>query len=101
MKLDEFVKRSLLDITKGVVGASEEACVTISPASIEGKPIFEPQMVSFELVVAESSAAGGGISVLSIGNAKAGMRSEQINKLSFSVPVHFNTRNAQKREFEK
>ncbi|MFK5980241.1 MAG: hypothetical protein QM488_15265 [Rhizobiaceae bacterium] len=96
MKLDEFVKQSLLDITKGVVGASEEASVTIAPSAIDGRLEFEPQLVTFESTITESVEAGGGISVLSLGEAKAGKRSEHLNKLSFSVPVHFNSTNVRK-----
>ncbi len=96
MKLNEFVKNSLLEITNGVKEAANEADVTIAPSAIEGKPIFEPQLVAFDLIVTESVEADGGISVLSIGNAKANKKTEHLNKVSFSVPVHFNSQNVRK-----
>jgi len=70
MKLDEYVKQALLDITKGVMEASNEAVVTIAPSGIEGNPIFEPQLVTFDLAITESIEAGGGINVLSMADGK-------------------------------
>lgn len=89
MKLDEFVKQTLLDITNGVANAQSEAKLFIAPGYVESKKLVAPQMVKFEVAVTVSKEAGGGISVWSIGELKAGVNSEQVNKIAFEVPVYF------------
>jgi hypothetical protein len=89
MKLDEFVKQTLLDITNGVANAQLEAKLFIAPGYVENKKLVAPQMVKFEVAVTVSKEAGGGISVFSFGELKSGVNSEQINKIAFEVPVYF------------
>jgi hypothetical protein len=90
MKLDEYVKQTLLDITNGVEQAQREALLFIAPGSINGERIIQPQMVGFEVVVTVSREAGGGISVFSVGDLKAQGNSEHINRISFEVPIYLN-----------
>ena len=89
MKLDEFVKQTLLDITNAVADAQGQAQLFIAPGSVEGRKLETPQMISFEVVVTTSKEAGGGISILSFGDAKAGVSKENSNRISFEVPVYF------------
>ncbi|WP_306148749.1 MULTISPECIES: hypothetical protein [unclassified Roseibium] len=90
MNLDEFVKRSLLAVTKGVVDAQEESLLFIAPGHINGKRIEKAHEVKFEVSVTVSAEGGGGIQVLSFGELKAGAKTESTNKLTFEVPVYFN-----------
>ena len=89
MKLDEFVKQTLLDITNGVAEAQNQAKLYIAPGHVENKKLTAPQMVKFEVAVTVSKEAGGGISVWSLGELRTGINSEQINKIAFEVPVYF------------
>ena len=89
MKLDEFVKQTLLDITNGVAQAQAEAKLWIAPGKVEGKPNNTPQMVSFEVAVTVNKEGSGGISVWSLGELKGAASSESINRISFEVPVYF------------
>ena len=88
MKLDEFVKQTLLDITNGVALAQEEALLYIAPGYVENKKQTEPQNVQFEVAVTAAKEASAGIRVLSFGEAKGGGSSEQVNRISFAVPVY-------------
>lgn len=90
MKLDEYVKQTLLDITNGVEQAQREALLYIAPGTVEGEVRTEPQMVRFEVVVTVSKEAGGGISVFSVGDAKVQGSSEYTNRISFEVPIYRN-----------
>jgi len=63
MKLDEYVKQTLLDITNGVAAAQKETHLFIAPGFMEGEVKTAPQMVTFEIVVSVNKEAGGGISV--------------------------------------
>jgi hypothetical protein len=47
MKLDEFVKQTLLDITNGVAAAQEETLLYIAPGHVEDKKQTEAQNVQF------------------------------------------------------
>ncbi len=100
MKLDEFVKQALLDITNGVADAQEETKLFIAPGIVEGEKITEGQSVVFEIAVTLNSSGGGGISVFSMGEAKGEFSKETINRISFEVPVYFNApTHANKRHF--
>lgn len=88
MKLEEFVTRTLLDITNSVWEARKSSHLAIAPGYVEGTSIVEPQMINFEVAVTTSKEAGGGISVWSVGDAKGQLSSEHFNKISFSVPVY-------------
>jgi len=89
MKLDEYVKRTLLDITKGVTEAQKVSQLHIAPGFVENEAIITPQMVAFEIAVTVNKEAGGGINVWSIGDVKAQGSSERTNRISFEVPVYF------------
>lgn len=89
MDLDEFVEKTLLSITNGVARAQEKSLLFIAPGYVEGKKIESGQMVSFEVVVTTSKEAGGGIKVFSLGEAKAGVSSQAVNRVSFEVPIYF------------
>ncbi|WP_156790768.1 hypothetical protein [Rhodobacter ferrooxidans] len=89
MKLDEFVKQTLLDITNGVADAQETAKLWIAPGTVEGEPKLAPQMVSFEVALTVNKGGGGGISVWSLGDLKGQASSESMNRVSFDVPVYF------------
>ncbi len=90
MKLDEYVKQTLLDISNGVEQAQRESMHFIAPGYVNGERIVERQAVSFEVVVTVNKEVGGGISVFSIGDAKAHGESEHTNKISFEVPIYLN-----------
>ena len=89
MKLEEFVKQTLLDITNGVAQAQAEAKLWIAPGKVEGEPKLTPQMVSFEVAVTVNKEGSGGISVWSLGELKGAASSESLNRISFEVPVYF------------
>ena len=89
MKLDEFVKQTLLDITNAVADAQAESKLYIAPGTVEGQKVVSPQSVQFDIAVTTNKEGGGGISILSFGEAKASLSSEVSNRISFSVPVYF------------
>lgn len=89
MKLDEFVKQTLLDITNGVAAAQVGAKLWIAPGTVEGEPKLAPQMVKFEVAVTVNKEGSGGISVWSFGELKGGASLESVNRISFDVPVYF------------
>ena len=89
MKLDEYVKQTLLDITNGVAAAKLESKLWIAPGYVDGDKVFAPQPVSFDIAVTVNKEAGGGIQVWSFGDLKAGRSSEQVNRISFAVPIYF------------
>ena len=97
MKLEEFVKRTLLDITNSVYEAQKSSHLAIAPGHVEGAPIIEPQMINFEVAVTTSAEGGGAISVWSVADAKGQLASEHFNKISFSVPVYFQATNPLKK----
>lgn len=90
MKLDEYVKQTLLDITKGVDQAKREASLHIAPSSIDGQKLTEPQMARFEVAVTVTAEGGGGIRVFSLGDLKAQGGSAHTNTIAFEVPIYFN-----------
>jgi hypothetical protein len=89
MKLDEFVRQTLLDITNGVAQAQLETKLYIAPGHVENRKLIEPQFVKFEVIVSVNKEAGGGISVWSFGDVRSGYSSEHSNRISFDVPVYF------------
>jgi len=108
VKLSDFVKEALLEISNGVVSAREEARITIAPGAIEGNPIFEANQVHFEIYVEvlESSRLSGsaeaGGAILSVikaqarGDGEKNSSATSSQKISFSVPVHFNSDNVRR-----
>ncbi|MBN1796169.1 MAG: hypothetical protein JW804_05805 [Sedimentisphaerales bacterium] len=91
MNLKEYVKKSLIDITEGVFDAKNQAPLSIAQGIVEGIKITAPQYVSFEVMITINKEGGGEISVLSFG-AKGGMSSQNVNKITFQVPVYFNAK---------
>ncbi len=89
MNLDEFVKKTLLDITTGVSLAQDEALLYIAPGHVEGEKLTGAQTVHFEVAVTVSKEATAGIRVLSFGEGKAGGSSQEVSRISFDVPVYF------------
>jgi hypothetical protein len=89
VNLDEYVKKTLLDITNGIAAAADTSRCWIGPVFAENSQHMLPQIVKFEIAVTVSKEAGGGIKVWSFGDAKASVNSEQINKIAFEVPVYF------------
>ena len=62
MKIEEYVKQTLLDITNGVAAAQQEAMLYIAPGHVENVKRTEPQFVKFEVALTVNKEAGGGIS---------------------------------------
>lgn len=89
MKLKDFVKQTLVDITNGVSEAQQGAPLWIAPGRVEGEIVTSPQMVFFEVAVTTNTEGSGEISVWSAIKAKAEGTVENVNKISFSVPVYF------------
>lgn len=90
MKLDEFVKQTLLDITNGVVAAQQASKLWIAPGYMNGNITEEAQDAKFEVSVTVAADGGGGIKILSFGELNAGGKSESTNKLMFEVPICLN-----------
>ena len=113
MDLEEFVRLSLVQITKGVTDAQNEAME--SGASVNPRVLHADHssgsaagrladgriacLVEFDVAVAvseESSATGGGklkaASFFQVGgNTSKGSTSESVSRLRFTVPVAFQT----------
>jgi len=89
MNLDEFVKKTFLEITTGVSSAQEESLLYIAPGHVEGEKLTGAQIVHFEVAVTVSKEASAGIRVLSFGEGKAGGASQEVSRISFEVPVYF------------
>ncbi len=96
MELADYIGMSLIAIGQGVVAAQKKADITIAAGFIEGKALLEPQMVKFEIEVSTSSEGGGGIKVLSFADVSAGHKAQHSHRLTFEVPVHFNSHNVRK-----
>ena len=94
MKLENFVKQTLVDIMNGVAGAKKEAILSVAPGFMDGERIHgEPQYVTFETAVTVTKEGGASIEVLAIG-LDGNVSSEHVNKISFKVPVYFNALNS-------
>ena len=89
MKLDEYVKQTLLDITKGVSAAQKETPLWIAPGYVEGNAVLSPQLVTLDINVTVNKEGGGGIQVWSIGELNAKGSAEHTNRISFAVPIYF------------
>ncbi|MDJ0825723.1 MAG: hypothetical protein QNJ16_09495 [Rhodobacter sp.] len=90
MKLQEFITEALLEITSGIVEAQKRSQLHIAPGSVEGVKVTDPQMVKFELSVSTNKDGGGSINVLGMGELGGQLSSEEVQSVSFEVPVHFN-----------
>ncbi|SEL09241.1 hypothetical protein SAMN05443999_103282 [Roseovarius azorensis] len=91
MELNEFIKKSLLEILQGVRSASDED-KAIAPAAIEGKPVWTERLVEFEVNVEVDATAKSGLKVLSIVEAGGELKRVSSHRLRFSVPVHMNVK---------
>ena len=60
MRLDDYVRQTLIDITNGVAEAQKSSKLWIAPGTVEGEPRLTPQMVKFEVEVVVSKEEGGG-----------------------------------------
>ena len=89
MKLDEYVKQTLLDITNGVNAAKKESSLWIAPGYVDGEKVFSAQLINFDIAVTVNKEGGGGIQVWSFGELNAKGSSEHSNRISFSVPIYF------------
>ena len=89
MKLEEYVRQTLLDITQGVATAQSQAPVHIAPGNVEAVVQLEPQMINFEIGITVMKEGAGGLKVFSVGELNAGASSETVNRISFAVPVYF------------
>lgn len=102
VKLEDFVKETLLEITNGVAAAQEESLLYIAPGRVENEKRVDMQLVKFEVVVTTSKEAGGGIRILAAGDAKASVSTASTNRISFDVPVYFQAPTERnKRHFSK
>ncbi len=89
MDLEDYIHKTLTQITNGVHKAQQETPLYIAPGYVEHEKQTGAQLVNFEISTVVSSEAGGGIKVWSIGDAKANHKNEGAHKISFSVPVYF------------
>ena len=89
MKLKDFVERTILDITEGVAAAQKSSPHWVAPGRVNDEVQMHPQMISFEVVVTTSKEVDGSIDVWSIATGKGAVSSENVNKISFEVPIYF------------
>jgi hypothetical protein len=92
MLLKDYVEKTLIDITDAVANAQMNAKLWIAPGMVEGEPKLAPQMVKFEVEVVVSKNAEGGVKVWSLGDAKASGGITSLNRLTFEVPVYFQSK---------
>ena len=78
-----------MSVTEGVFEAKNDAKFWIAPGFVEGNKILEPQLIQFEVGVTVSKEGNGHITVFSIAEAGGKAKSEHVNRISFSVPVYF------------
>ena len=91
MNLKDYIKDVLVSITEAVEESKKESPLSIAPGLVEGKKITDPQFIKFEVAVTTSNEAGGGINVLPF-KAEGSHTTENINRISFEVPVYFNAK---------
>lgn len=89
MKLKDYVKEVLLDVSSAVYEAKHEAEIAIAPGSMNDKLNMEPQFVSFSVSVTTNKEGSGGIDVLSAFHADGKLTAEHVNKVEFKVPIYF------------
>ena len=79
MRLDEFVKETILQIAKGVQDAiDEQKGFQVNPMSRE----WEVKMIKFNIAVETDTKAGAGIKVIS-----GSIESRTVNTIEFEVPI--------------
>ncbi len=101
IRLHDFVKQTLLDITNAVHAAQQQAPHWIAPGHVEGQAQIQPQMIEFSIQVSASESKNqkgeGEISAPIITIVKASISAEidssnenqTTQSLRFSVPVYF------------
>lgn len=89
MKLNEYVKRTLLEITNGVAEAQKEALLYIAPDHANSGKAIPAQHVKFDMVLQISKEDEGELHVVSKHNSDNGSPPEELNRLTFRVPVYF------------
>lgn len=79
MRLDEFIKETLLQIAKGVQGAiDEQNGFEVNPIGKE----WMVKMVKFNIAIETDTKAGAGIKVIS-----GSVESKTVNTVEFEVPI--------------
>lgn len=79
MRLDEFVKETILQIAKGVQDAiDEQKGFAINPLGRE----WEVKMIKFNIAVETETKAGAGIKVIT-----GSIESKTTNTIQFEVPI--------------
>ncbi|WP_297780677.1 trypco2 family protein [uncultured Roseovarius sp.] len=92
MDLSEFVAETLVEIEKGVRSArSQSTGPWIALGNVGMQPVWGAEKVTFEVAVTTSAEGGGGIKVFSFGEVKGGVSREAVNRITFNVPVFFNS----------
>ena len=79
MRLDEFVKETILQIAKGVQGAiDEQEGFAVNPLGRE----WEVKKVKFNIAIETDTKVGAGIKVIS-----GSVESKTVNTIEFEVPI--------------
>ncbi len=89
MTLEEYIRETLVAITKGVAQAQDEALLYIAPGYVNGERQGNAQTVRIEVATTVSTDGGGKISVVGIGEVGGKAASESTNRVAFDVPIHF------------
>lgn len=88
MKLDEYVKQTLLEITNGVAEAQKESLLYIAPDHANSGKAIPAQHVKFEMVLQVCDEEDG-LQVVSNPDRISNSPTEEFNRLTFRVPVYF------------
>ncbi|MEC9197035.1 MAG: trypco2 family protein [Pseudomonadota bacterium] len=92
MDLSKFVSQTLSEIEEGVRSARRNAKGPwIALGSVGEAEVWEAEKITFEVMVTTVAEGGGGIKVLSFGDLKAQTSREAVQKISFNIPVFFNS----------
>lgn len=90
IKLEDFIKTTLLDIAKGINAANKELSNTQTfEMKAGGDTIDFDVAVSVDNESSESSGVGAIISVISLGaKSTKGTKDQSLSRIKFSVKVH-------------
>lgn len=92
MELSEYISSTISEVIEGVRRAGQNPDYAIAPTKLtltDGSEHYlkEPSLIEFEIAVTISAAKKGGVNkILVVEDSKV---SQQINKISFSVPVFY------------
>ena len=89
MKLDQYIRQTLIDISKGATEAKEQASVWIAPGYVEGEKVLSDQLVKSEVVVTVEKEGSAGVDVVSFADLKGKLNVEHTNKITSNLPVYF------------